>query len=304
MNGFADPFWNFEQLRAWAWWRDRDLVNFAGGGQIWRAIKGRAQARELRPKIRELWAASELDRKTYCVTTKQLPRSPVPEATPRSRAALALLGKALTAHGTVDEHSTAATAREAVAVAQSELPEVHGPFHLIKYYRFPMDESLLHLFQSDELRATGSLPNEPGAREISPADWAGLEIAISDETRRLGVWRVGRKATKIDVTGPRPWIKGPNPGVGDFENVRIRREGILKAFPEIMPAEVSASKRLSDADVRALIRAEHEKLGRRTPIRFWDECAEMRDGGVTRDRFISVWRKLHPSPKRGRPEKA
>ena len=207
------------------------------------------------------------------------------------------MGKALAALATEGEPSATAAAQESLAAAWSRSPEVHGPFQLLEHFR--IDQYLLRLFRSECLAATGNLPNETLARKISPADWAALEIAISDDTYRLGVWRVGVEARAADAC--RPWLKvRHSAGAGDIENVRIQREGILKAFPEIMPTQCGAATRFSDDDIRSLIRAEEEKLGDRPPIRFWQNCAEMHEGGVTRERFQTIWRDLYPSPKKGR----
>ena len=51
MNAFEEPFWNLDQLLAWALWRDRELVNFASGGRTWHEIGDRAFATALRKKI-------------------------------------------------------------------------------------------------------------------------------------------------------------------------------------------------------------------------------------------------------------
>ncbi len=72
---------------------------------------------------------------------------------------------------------------------------------------------------------------------MSKPDWAGLEIACGGDARRLGVWRSGKVSIKGD---------------GDFENVRVEREAVMKAFPE-PPA--------SESEVRSLIRLELEKRG-------------------------------------------
>jgi len=69
--------------------------------------------------------------------------------------------------------------------------------------------------------------------EILPAHWASFKIAISDDMRRLGVWRIGRTANRSVLLAR----KCLHPGAGDIENVRVQREGILKLFPANAPID-------------------------------------------------------------------
>jgi len=65
MNAFEEPFWNLDQLLAWALWRDRELVNFASGGRTWHEVNDRAFTKALGKTNRELWTASGFDRTPY-----------------------------------------------------------------------------------------------------------------------------------------------------------------------------------------------------------------------------------------------
>jgi hypothetical protein len=103
-----------------------------------------------------------------------------------------------------------------VAIDYFSAPEPHGPPHVFIRGTFPTIQYLERLFRTGVLSATANLPGEPKAYELSKADWAGLEIACGGDLRRLGVWRTGQVSIK---------------GEGDFENVRVEREAILKAFP-------------------------------------------------------------------------
>ena len=72
------------------------------------------------------------------------------------------------------------------------------------------------LFRSGILKAWANLPGDPRAYQISKADWAELEIVPSGSSLVLIVWRIGHR----------------RPGaVGDFENVRVERDSVLKVFP-------------------------------------------------------------------------
>jgi hypothetical protein len=77
-------------------------------------------------------------------------------------------------------------------------------------------DNVLPLFRSGTLKAWANLPGDPRAYEISKADWAGLEIVPSGSSHGLIVWRIGNR---------RPGAKG------DFEDIRVERESVLKVFP-------------------------------------------------------------------------
>jgi hypothetical protein len=138
---------------------------------------------------------------------------------------------ALEARGTAEERSAidrieSAELRQLVEAALS-VPEAHGPYQLVEHFPFPIEQYLLLLFRSGRLAATGNLPNEILPVEILPAHWASFKIAISDDSRRISVWRIDKTANRKDIL----LRKGLHPGSGDIENVRVQREEILKVFP-------------------------------------------------------------------------
>ena len=106
------------------------------------------------------------------------------------------------------------------AIDHFSSPEPHGPPHVFVRGTFPTDKYLERLFRTDALSAIAHPPGEPKAYELTKADWAVLEIAYGGDLRRLGVWRSGKVSLK---------------GEGDFENVRVEREAVIKAFPADPP---------------------------------------------------------------------
>jgi hypothetical protein len=242
MNAFEEPFWNLDQLLAWALWRNRELVNFASGGRTWHEIGDRAFASALRKKNRELWTASGFDRTPYRREVKVFPSSQESLALKIRMATLSFRESrpvrwALEARGTAEERSAidrieSAELRQLVEAALS-VPEAHGPYQLVEHFSFPIEQYLLLLFRSGRLAATGNLPNEILPVEILPAHWPSFKIAISDDTRRLGAWRIGRTANRSVLLAR----KALHPCAGDIENVRVQREGILKLFPANAPID-------------------------------------------------------------------
>src|ERR1700730_923505 len=189
MNAFEEPFWNLDQLLAWALWRDRELVNFASGGRTWHEVNDRAFTKALGKKNRELWTASGFDRTPYRREVKVFPSSQESLALKIRMATLSFREShpvrwALEARGTAEERSAidrieSAELRQLVEAALS-VPEAHGPYQLVEHFPFPIEQYLLLLFRSRRLAATGNLPNEILPVEILPAHWASFKIAISD----------------------------------------------------------------------------------------------------------------------------
>ncbi len=273
MDGFKEPFWSLDQLLDWALLRDRDLVNVAGTGRARPDIYDRAfmnavikNRKERRDVQHELWIASEFDRTRYRKTRDEFPRLQEQRALEGKCLTISRRGRALVRHalglreGDEEERSaaingiTSAEVRELVKVVLSS-PEAQGPFRRVDYFHFPIEKYLLHLLRSGRLAASGNVPNEPLAVKISPDDWAALEIAVSEDTSRLGVWRIGRKPTMSN----NPLRKGLYPGNGDIEDVRIGRGQILAIFPANTPTRDGATIEVSDDAARSKIRDAIEK---------------------------------------------
>jgi hypothetical protein len=115
--------------------------------------------------------------------------------------------------------------------------EVQGPYRVRRHSTpFPIEDYLLRLFRQGALIAFANRLDDPVARELTPADWGGLEIAIGGEHRRLLVWATGHVGKAIR---------------GDFENVRVAREAVLLQFPVEPPVNEGPA---SDVAARAVIR--------------------------------------------------
>jgi hypothetical protein len=112
--------------------------------------------------------------------------------------------------------------------------EVQGPWRLLRHATFPIEDYLLQLFRTERLTAYANLPDDPVARLLTKPDWGGLEIAVGGDLRRLSVWRAGRVATS---------------SMGDFENVRVEREAVLREFPK----EAALVRTLSTDDAARVV---------------------------------------------------
>ena len=117
---------------------------------------------------------------------------------------------------------------------------------------FPTIRYLEHLFRTGVLCAIANRPGEPKAYELSKLDWAGLEIASGRDSRRLGVWRIGNVSME---------------GGGDFENVRVEREAVLRVFPAewsetAVAADLKSILREALRDNPNLTQTEAEKIAR------------------------------------------
>jgi len=140
-------------------------------------------------------------------------------AAPRRRAYIEEM-EGLKARGFIEEYDVPKDPFLSPEDAQPDELKGTVQFDPSSFELLPRLGGLLRLFRTGVLKASANLPGDPRAYEISRADWAGLEM--SDTGRgRLGVWRIGSRG-KTEK--------------GDFEDVRIERELVLKVFPA-KPAE-------------------------------------------------------------------
>jgi hypothetical protein len=279
LDEFLEPFWNLEQVRAWAETRDPELVRFAaipkeGRGKHSFEIAARCvhaaatRAKNGRDVGAELWIASgwtppsqrfamppmaqkladEIGFPAYLAILNKDVQIHYPKR-PQTDALLALLAAAPESEGSLMNELARAYSKSTsgfmsdsrlarlspelrrVAVDYFSTLEPHGPPDVFIRGTFPTIRYLEHLFRTGALSVTANLPGEPKAYELTKADWAGLEIACGGDSKRLGVWRIG----KVNVAGR-----------GDFENVRVERESVLKVFPANSPVDApDVSKRSS-----------------------------------------------------------
>jgi hypothetical protein len=289
MDSFFDSFWNLDQVRAWACTRDPEVVRFAAI-----ATRGRSAQNSLTIAVRsahaalrskqagrdvnlELWRASGLpmpeDANIVPMTAERLAsKLDVPvfwiltDASlevrfPRCQPADALLdafsraseserevllsilrgARPVEEQNWLDAPATASLSPELLQRLSDYVnrEEVHGPWRLLRQATFPIEDYLLQLFRTERLTAHANLPDAPVARLLTKPDWGGLEIAVGGDLRRLSVWRAGRVAIS---------------GMGDFENVRVEREAVLREFPEEPPLAQSLSIPAPDEAARAVIR--------------------------------------------------
>ena len=296
MNAFEEPFWNLDQSLAWMISRAPEAVQFARIGNVSRdtktsrLIRRFAELAALRAAKKgrnieeELWAASGLDPKSYQKTRSFYSLSP------KERALRGYCERRPLETELFMEEALTRIGRARLMIRGLDQVEPERLRSLLK-----------DVFADNAVQASGNLPGKR-ALEISLAEWAGLEIAESDNTHRLGVWRVGRTANVKHGAGRLILSTGLYPGAGDIENVRVQRDGILKEFPERTP-QAQNLKPLSDEEIKKLIRTEAARIGKCPTIRWWNGNAEMIQGGVTRERYKDVLRGLYPDPKRGRPLK-
>jgi hypothetical protein len=289
MDPFFDPFWNLDQVRAWACTRDPEVVRFAAVGARSRppqsslsvAVRSAHAASRSKQAGRdvnlELWRASglsmpedayivpmtaeglasELGVPVFWILTDASLEVRFPRCQPAdalfdalARACeserevlLSLLrgARPVEEQSWLDAPATASLSPELVQRLSDYVnrEEVHGPWRLSRHPAFPIVDYLQQLLQNGRLAAYANLADDPVARTLTKVDWGGLEMAVGGDLRRLSVWRAGRVA---------------NSGMGDFENVRVEREAVLREFPEKPPLAQSLSIPATDDEARAVIR--------------------------------------------------
>ena len=118
-------------------------------------------------------------------------------------------------------------------------PEAQGPPNVSVREPFPTLKYLEYLFQTGRLTATAQVPGDPRSVQISKLDWSGLKIGVGGGNDRMSVWREGHFRTD---------------GGGDFENVRVARDEVLREFPAERPEPApAASREATDDEVREVI---------------------------------------------------
>ncbi len=247
-------------------------------------LAARRTEKEGRNIKEELWAASGLDRSFYQKNYSLPPVSPKERALREfceklpletelfMEEALSRIGRArLKTRGLdqVEPEKLRSLLKEVLADNA-----VQEPPREVVVSIFPYRDYLLWLFRKGALVGKGHPPGAPLSVEILPADWAGLEIAISEDTQRLGVWRIGRPANAKRGIDRLLGCEGLRPGAGDIENVRVQRDEILKEFPERTPRAQNRQqvKPLSDAAALELIR----------------EAASKKDGFITQNEGAKI----------------
>jgi hypothetical protein len=261
MDDFLEPYWNLDQVRSWAETRNPDAVRFAAiskegkpklGSQIASFCAAAALAQNDRDVGAELWATSGWTRPSRFVPTPidqmnadeaglpiwlvisdkdVLIQWPKPQhadallelwmaAAKSERAAMNELVHAYSGNkGDFKSDPRLGQLSEElrhVAIDYFSAPEAHGPPHVFNRGTFPTIRYLKHLFQTGALAAIANSSGEPKAYALTKEDWGGLEIECGGDLQRLGVWR-RRKASSS--------------GEGDFENVRVERNAVLRLFP-------------------------------------------------------------------------
>ena len=200
-DGFLDLFWKLDQIVAWARTRDPEAVRYA----------------EFAPSCGKRHNTLEIDLFCNFATAEaKAAGGDIKEALWRASGwqkpnLLKERSVEILSPG-VDVPLPFDAEREAL-MAQLE---AEGKIRIIQGNDFPALDYLLHLFRLGRLVATGNVVGDPKAQEISTKDWAGLEVAEGGDDERLAVWRIG----KVKTTGG-----------GDFENVRVSRDNVLREFP-------------------------------------------------------------------------
>jgi hypothetical protein len=285
MDESLEPYWNLEQVRSWAETRDLEAVRFAAIPKEGKPKRGSEIAafcfhaanilkRNGRDLGAELWAASGWTPPSLIFEPPPLARKAADEVgfplylalfnkdiqiwlpkrahadalltlwaeAPDSERALMIdLAQAYSENGngfgSDPRLGQLSPELRAIATDCFTSPEPQGPPHVFIGGTFPTIRYLECLFQTGAMTAIANLPGEAKACELSKADWSGLQIAWGGDLQRLGIWRVG----KVSATGE-----------GDFANVRVARDAVLKALPADPPHRPPLEP--TDEDARRLIR--------------------------------------------------
>ena len=279
MDEFGGPFWNLDQVRGWAETRDKELVRAAIVPEdeksrtsieiALRAIHSATDTfREGRDIDAELWTISELARpKRIFVAPFLIERHASNLGIP------------------VYQAFTNKNVRTDWPKGLPDCPtEIYGPPHVYETDPFPTIEYLELLFQLGRLQALENLAGKATAHKISAEDWHGLKIQVGRDSQRLGVW-----------------VKGREPiGAGDFENVGVSLEDVLREFPIYPPPPEMPN-------LKDFLRETVKKKGKLTQKQAV-EIARSADFGQSREKILDLLQliqgKQKPGPKGPRKNRA
>jgi hypothetical protein len=287
MDPFLNLYWNLDQIVGWAETRDPEIVRVAAvpkecrprkslnllshypgaalrvlgvdrdvEGELWAASGWKPSIREFVPPTGVRKIAERTGRPVYEVFSEDglfvmRPLSPVANAFRRAWLYASSSDRAIATGLFVkdEDHKTRILFDPRLEDLSSGLvdsirtydsaPETQGPPHVFVRELFPTVKYLEHLFRSGRLQALGNLPNDPRALRITISDWSGLEIGVGGDRNRMCVWRLGQIRTTR---------------VGDFEDVRVQRESVLKEFPEELAFDEAPPRRPLDDEARIMIR--------------------------------------------------
>ena len=121
--------------------------------------------------------------------------------------------------------------------------------------------------------------------QISTFDWRGLKIGVGGRDDRMSVWREGHFKTD---------------GEGDFENVRVARDEVLREFPAERPEPLAAaSHEANDDEIRAVICEAVAANGGFLSQDAGAEIVRMRFPECQRDRVRDLVKQVTGNDKRG-----
>jgi hypothetical protein len=164
-------------------------------------------------------------------------------------------------------------------------PEAQGPPNVSVREPFPTLKYLEYLFQTGRLTATAQVPGDPRSVQISKLDWSGLKIDVGGSNDRMSVWREGHFRTD---------------GGGDFENVRVARDEVLREFPAERPEPAPpASREATDDEIREVIREVVSANGGFLSQNAGAEIVRRRFPQVSRDRVRDLVKQVTGNDKRG-----
>ena len=333
MDYFLETFWNLDQIRGWAETRDPELLRAAALPRYEVPMKtlqiairsthaATAALRDGRDIDGELWAASGWKPKISefvapIIVQRYADKHGVPPYE-------AYLYKELQVHWPLDpaaralghalRHASESDRTKIVEIVNDHRgdyagilkdprlerltphlcqrlrrrfssPEVQGPPNVFVREPFRTIDYLKHLFEAGRLQAFGNLLNDPTALTISAVDWGGLEIGVGGEHQRLSVWMRGKISTS---------------GHGDFENVRVSREEVLREFP-VEPPEVEdpQPEAVTDDEIRDFLRAASDRNGSIIAQNAGAELVRKRFPHVCRDRARRLVKQVTGSDKPG-----
>jgi hypothetical protein len=308
VQAFDRPWWDLDQVVAWAETREREAVDYAEFGRgglrlppstakiaMWTSAAAAHAAKGGRDINGELWGASgwPLEREAPPMPVRSIAEAhllelklPIPDL-PEAKAVIeafatakdyerfllySMFNEQLDNERDIPTHPTMAyVSAELRSLVRAYCARVE-PRAITSdrpLRKFPTKDYLLQLFRTGRLIARG----------LTADDWGGLEIEVGGLHNRLCVWRTFPPRSDIN---------------GDVETVGIRRTEVLIEFPANLPA-----KPTTDDDARRLLLEAIDKNGGYITQKNGAEIVRSRLPGFKKERAMQLVKELTQNTKRG-----
>jgi hypothetical protein len=277
MDGFANAFWNLEQVMAWAGTRNPTAVLVAESGltqsKVFPNLDGEPSSKSPIPHYLLNMAVIASDRKFTSgdeVNDDLWRRSGFLQPDQPTRIDYEL------SHGSSSNLLPNPWDHDYEEICEKLAGE--GKVLRRKYFKFPLEKYLIHLISLDRLHCFATLPNENSRRKLRPEEIADHEIKMGPPHSRLIIAPYDDQSVSQDRT---------------IVDAQFQRTEVITLFPEL-----ATQVAFSDLDLKEFIRnlmSRGENLSQKEVL----IIARGHGFQQNRDKIIEEIKLLNPNQKPG-----